>query len=283
MDRIYEEGVSEVIGAVLLISLVVLGVAIVAVTILSQPPPAEVPRVSVVAATSTDNTTFVLFHEGGDTLSEGEYRIYVDNGSGLEDRTDEFTLSGDGIWSIGENLTYTGDVAQIERVVVSVVDSSGGEMVIAEPRYAAAAVDAGGFVDEGGAGTWPVVTVTPEGGENETSSEMIVGPDVVNNYVIDASKDFTFSVNISTPSAHYVHMAIYNYNDLKESNKGELSSHIIALNLTQSEAEAFYYNHTLKTTENLGADGDLISVTAIVYDINNSVIAYQSVLGTLDT
>lgn len=152
-----EEGVSEVIGAVLLVSLVVLGVAIVAVALFSQPPPSEVPHLSVVAGTTVDNTTFVLLHEGGDTLAAGNYRIYVDNGSGLVDRTDEFALAGDDIWSIGENLTYAGgDVAQIEQAVISVVDA-GGETVIAGRAYAAGAGDVGRYVDEGGSGTVPLI------------------------------------------------------------------------------------------------------------------------------
>jgi hypothetical protein len=151
-----DEGVSEVIGAILLVSLAVLGVAIVAVALFSQPAPSEIPQVSVVAGATAENTTFVLLHEGGDALSQGNYRIYVDTGSGLVDRTENFTLAGDDVWSIGENLTYAGsDIAQIDRVVVSVVDSGGGETLIAEPGYSAGVVDAGGYVDEGGAGTVP--------------------------------------------------------------------------------------------------------------------------------
>ncbi|EJG06606.1 protein of unknown function DUF1628 [Methanofollis liminatans DSM 4140] len=276
-----EQGVSEVIGAILLVSLAVLGVAIVAVALFSQPPPSEVPHVSVVAGTTVDNTTFVLLHEGGDTLAAGNYRIYVDNGSGLVDRTDEFALAGDDIWSIGENLTYTGGGTP-ERVVVSVVDSGGGETVIAEPSGFGAAT-AGAYADAGGSGTLPVVTVTPvPGGGNETSPIMIVGPDVEQEYVIDMKKDFTFSVNVSTIAAKYVHMVIYNYNVLLDSNNNEIPNQIVAMNLTQSEVEAFYYNHTLKTTNKLGSDGDRISVTAIVYGINDTVIAHESVLGTLN-
>jgi len=151
-----DEGVSEVIGAILLVSLAVLGVAIVAVALFSQPAPSEIPQVSVVAGATAENTTFVLLHEGGDALSQGSYHIYVDTSSGLVDRTGNFTLAGDDVWSIGENLTYAGsDIAQIDRVVVSVVDSGGGETMIAEPGYSAGVVDAGGYVDEGGAGTVP--------------------------------------------------------------------------------------------------------------------------------
>jgi len=162
MRSIDEKAVSEVIGAVLLLSVTVLGVALVAVTFFNAPAPTEIPHVSVVAG-ATD-TIFVLSHEGGDALAEGSYRIYVDNGSGLEDRTDKFTLTGGGAWSIGENLTYTGKDTP-ERVVISVVDSGGGEMMIAELADVADMVDAGavdagvadagGYVDTGGSGSGP--------------------------------------------------------------------------------------------------------------------------------
>lgn len=152
MRAIDEKAVSEVIGVVLLISVTVLGVAIVAVTFLSQPAPSEIPHVSVVAGAT--NTTFVLSHEGGDALAKGSYRIYVDNGSGLEDRTDEFILTGGNVWSIGKNLTYTG-TGTPQRVVISAISLDGGETMIAELAHVAdmvdaGAVDAGGYVDTGG-------------------------------------------------------------------------------------------------------------------------------------
>jgi hypothetical protein len=163
MKSMDEKAVSEVIGVVLLISVTVLGVALVAVTYFSQPAPSEIPHVSVVAGATADNATFILSHEGGDALAEGSYRIYVETESGLEDQTDKFALEGDDdVWSIGENLTYKGTPG---RVVISVVDSGGGEMMIAEPAYVAGAVDAGGYVDEGGSGTMPAAAPPATPGE----------------------------------------------------------------------------------------------------------------------
>ena len=155
MRSMDEEAVSEVIGVVLLISVTVLGVALVAVTYFSQPAPSEIPHVSVVAGAT--NTTFVLSHEGGDALAKGSYRIYVETESGLEEKTDEFILTGGGAWSIGENLTY--DVTDpLKRVVISAIDPGGGEIMIADlagvaNMMGAGAVDAGGYVDTGGSGS----------------------------------------------------------------------------------------------------------------------------------
>ena len=133
MRPIDEKAVSEVIGAVLLISVTVLGVALVATTFFSLSGPSEIPHVSVVAG-ATD-TTFVLSHEGGDALAEGSYRIYVDSGSGLEEK--EFILTGDdNVWSLGETLTYNySGTTKPERVVISVLDQEGGEMMVAELAF----------------------------------------------------------------------------------------------------------------------------------------------------
>jgi FlaG/FlaF family flagellin (archaellin) len=169
MKAVNEKAVSELVGVILLISVVVLGVAIVAVTFLSQPAPSEIPHVSVVAGAT--GTAFVLSHDGGDPLTEGSYRIYVDNGNGLEDKTDEFILTGGGAWSIGENLTYTG-TGTPKRVIISAIDLNGGETMIVELADVADMVDAGavdaevaaagGYVDTGGSGSGPDPDPEPE-------------------------------------------------------------------------------------------------------------------------
>lgn len=126
-----EGGVSEMVAAILLIGLTVLGVAVVAVIYFSGPQPDEIPHAIIVAGNSSSGK-LVLAHEGGDPLRAGEYRIYVDTGSGLVDRTDEFTgLVGD-TWSIGGRFVYNGPTPK--RVVVTAV-SGGVETTLAEPAF----------------------------------------------------------------------------------------------------------------------------------------------------
>lgn len=279
MISMNEEGVSEVIGAILLVSLAVIGVALVAVVLFSQPAPTEVPQVSIVAGTTAGNTSFVLLNEGGDALEEGSYRIYMDTGTGLVDRTGDFSLAGDDIWSIGENLTYDGaDVANITRVIVATVDSGGGETVIAASGYSTGVADAGGYADEGGAGTLPVITVTATPTPNPL---VIVDPEGYVNQ-INLTKDFDFVAKLEHYDAKYVHMVMYNYDALNDDNNDELESQIIALNLSPSESADFYYNHTLKTTTKLGNSGDRIAVTAIAYDADDKIIASESMLSVLN-
>jgi len=127
-----EEGVSEVVSAMLLIGLTVLGVALVGIVFLSDTQPDEIPRATIVAGSGSGS--FALVHEGGDPLRAGGYRIYVDTGSGLIDRTGEFTgLEGDDPWSVGGTLVYDGPGTP-ERVVVT-AGLGGSETILAEPDF----------------------------------------------------------------------------------------------------------------------------------------------------
>jgi len=280
MKSMDEKAVSEVIGVVLLISVTVLGVALVAVTYFSQPAPSEIPHVNVVAGATADNATFILSHEGGDALAEGSYRIYVETESGLEDQTDKFALEGDDdVWSIGENLTYKGTPG---RVVISVVDSGGGEMMIAEPAYVAGAVDAGGYVDEGGSGTMPVVTVMPM-----PTPELVAivlpeaGGDLVTN-----NQEFIAKVNASNTA--YVHLILYALSGVgsagsEEGNQDESKNKMIVINMTPSKTIALFYNHTVQNINSMqnGNADTKVSMTVIAYDANNTPIASAVEIGIL--
>ena len=96
-----EDGVSEILGAILLISVVVLGLSVAGVLILSTPPPQKTPAISA-DITWIGGITYIR-HEGGDTLKRSETRIVV-NGT---DKTDSFLRSGSA-WSsfaVGDTLT----------------------------------------------------------------------------------------------------------------------------------------------------------------------------------
>ncbi|NVO65948.1 type IV pilin N-terminal domain-containing protein [Methanofollis tationis] len=266
MKMIDEQGVSEVIGAVLLVSLAVLGVAIVAVALFSQPPPSEIPHVSVVAGTTADNTTFVLLHEGGDALAAGNYRIYVDNGSGLVDRTTEFSLAGDDIWSIGENLTYTGGGTP-ERVVISVVDSGGGETVIAEP-YGFGVAAAGAYADAGGSGSvTPVVTVTPGPTPTPEPSIIIIEPPIGDPFNLTAKEQGngrsikgTVEGNITSEDVTRVDLVIYPYNDPSGSGTKEVT---IYRDVAEGRG---IFSQEITFTGNTINDGDPITLVFLLYN-----------------
>jgi len=77
-DERVNAGISELIGAILLVGLVITAMAIVAVVLLSNPPPEEIPHLSALA--SNTSNSILLYHNGGDALKEDLTIISVNNG-----------------------------------------------------------------------------------------------------------------------------------------------------------------------------------------------------------
>ena len=100
--RSRESGVSEIIGAVLLIALVVAAIAIIGVSLLSHPPPKNLPALDAII--STTGKSIQITHNGGDTLQKGDFEILVDG----QKRTADFFNQGNAwqTWSNGETLTF---------------------------------------------------------------------------------------------------------------------------------------------------------------------------------
>jgi hypothetical protein len=121
-----EDGVSEIIGAVLLISIVVLGLSIAGVTLLSIPPPQKTPAFAA-DITRIDNTIY-LRHAGGDTVQSYEIRIVVDG----SDKTSSFLQSGS-VWSsfaAGDILQYTSAQLTTDSRVQFVYTGAGSQQAI---------------------------------------------------------------------------------------------------------------------------------------------------------
>ncbi|MBP1929678.1 hypothetical protein J2741_002225 [Methanolinea mesophila] len=94
--------VSELVGTLILIAIISGAVGIVAVAILSQPVPRDIPAVRVFVIDEGYNLT--LQNQGGDTLPPGTYRILVNSA----DRTADFTPPPSVTpFMIGQTLTLT--------------------------------------------------------------------------------------------------------------------------------------------------------------------------------
>jgi len=77
-----DKGISEVVGEMLLLSLVVTLVAILSANVFGLLPSFEdVPYASFVGM---NGSNFTIIHEGGDSISLGELRIIIDNGSVIQ-------------------------------------------------------------------------------------------------------------------------------------------------------------------------------------------------------
>jgi hypothetical protein len=120
--------VSEVIGAIVLVGMVMLGVALVWLLLFSSPAPTKVPVLDTVI--SNRSKAIYILHKGGDPLRAGEYQIFVDGG----DQTGNFTFLGSGTepWSVGETL-YALSPTVPKRIVIlfNLSGGNGGGSVLA--------------------------------------------------------------------------------------------------------------------------------------------------------
>ncbi len=118
-----DSGVSEITGVILLITIVVIGVALVGIVLFSQSTPQELPNVNFMTGTNTPPTQLYLYHNGGDPLMSGSFSVVVDG------ETRPYTVSGsDAEWSVGENLVIP--ITKAPSTVALVYNSSGAGPVV---------------------------------------------------------------------------------------------------------------------------------------------------------
>ena len=196
--RKQDDAVSEIIGTVLLISIVVLAGSIIAVTVLSQPQPQKIPSVSMLI--SVQNQTVSIKHDGGDPLINGTYIIRVN----ANDVTSGFAPPA--LWSIGQTLTYTlpgvtlpSDV-EIEYVgstsAVTVASSSFGPQA---PRTITSSAGANGGISPLG-----IVTVDFDGSQTYTitpNTGYYISGVVVDGVSVGAPATYTFT---HVRGAHFI-------------------------------------------------------------------------------
>jgi hypothetical protein len=120
------EAVSEVIGAIILISLSVLAIGIIILVITSGPLPTSVPAFSGFITNSTK--TVYITHEGGDTLYAGQFRILVDG----NDTTYDFTksLNKPTMFSVGQVMNATLTYMPSHVVVIFNTSWGGGTVLL---------------------------------------------------------------------------------------------------------------------------------------------------------
>jgi hypothetical protein len=129
-------GASELIGGVLMITVVVAAVAIIGVALFSQPAPQSVPNINFMTGTDAADSRLFLYHNGGDTLKRGEFAVVIDNDP---PRTD-YTISGGGDeWSVGKNLML-GVTGAPQTVSVVYYGANGGTILLRSASSSVAAL-----------------------------------------------------------------------------------------------------------------------------------------------
>jgi len=129
MNGVFQEtGVADILGAIVLVSVITLGIVIAAGAILSNPVPQKIPALSIDVKNTTDRV--FLTHNGGDSLYKGEYRILADG----QDRTSSFLKGGSAAadWSAGETLEYKPSDGKIPGSFQIVYTGGGASRVIVQ-------------------------------------------------------------------------------------------------------------------------------------------------------
>jgi hypothetical protein len=121
-----EDAVSEAIGGVLLIALVLIGAALVGTYVASQPLPEKVPKVQF-SVKETSDGTLILEHEGGESLGDDAFDILVD-GAIVPNGHRDLQPSTDSIWSIGDRIVISHN-SNAKSVGIVYKDGSGDTLL----------------------------------------------------------------------------------------------------------------------------------------------------------
>jgi len=168
-----DNGLSDALGAVVLIAVVAMGITIAGMAILSSPVPDRIPALNA-EVSNTSDTVFIR-HTGGDALAHGEYRILAD---GI-DRTDQF-LSGTAVptqWSVGDTLEYNIPPGTPMPASIQIVAVTGkGESVILQVQVRPPTLRPTATISPSGTTTNTTTTATPSPTTSTTTTTPILPP-----------------------------------------------------------------------------------------------------------
>jgi PKD repeat protein len=122
-DPVRERAVSEVIGAIMLISVVVVAVAVIGVALTSQGTPQNIPALDAVI--SNYGNTIQIYHNGGDSLQSDQVQFLVDG----TPRTFFKGTSDSWTWSPGDSLINV-TTSTPNKVSIVFNGASGAETIL---------------------------------------------------------------------------------------------------------------------------------------------------------
>ena len=183
--RRQDDAVSEIIGTILLISIVVIAASVIAVAVFSQPQPQKIPSLSAVI--SNQSQIVYIKHNGGDALPNGTFKVLVD---GI-DVTSSVIIPT--TWSIGEMLTYSKPGTTPPSSVAIVYTGSGSAGVVLSSAY---------FVQYAGGGSptgtmTATATPTPTPTPSVTGISPTAGPTAGGTSVTITGTSFTGATSVS--------------------------------------------------------------------------------------
>lgn len=118
-------GVSEIIGAILLVMVVVAAVGVIAVYLFSQPMPSKVPSLKFM--TAVNGSKLYIYHNGGESMNVGEFSVLLDG------VPKSYSISdGSSQWSLGKNLEVTISTVPQNVQIVYNTSSTGGSVLLGQ-------------------------------------------------------------------------------------------------------------------------------------------------------
>ncbi len=145
-----ERAVSEVIGAIMLISVVVVAVAVIGVALTSQGTPENIPALDAII--SNYGNTIQIYHNGGDTLQRDQLQILVDGNPTTFTKGESDTSWTS--WSAGDSLVYTVPVGDMPKLVNIVFKGAGASTILTTADFSAT-----GMINEGPIPTSTTTTI----------------------------------------------------------------------------------------------------------------------------
>jgi len=184
-----DAGVSEVIGSILLISVVIAAVSIVGVVLFSQATPQKIPDVNFMTGYDNNNNLY-LFHNGGDTLTKGNFYVIVDGVL-----RDDYTISdASNEWSLGTNLIIPlGGASTATHSVAIVSNTTGGGSIVLRSASSSLVVSATQQPDVIPASMYPPIISVPSLTQNVTNRTVIFFREM--NTTISTSSFLRFNVS----------------------------------------------------------------------------------------
>ncbi len=125
-----DDAVSEIIGTILLLTIVVAVFSGIYIFVLA--PPSDIPQPFVTITGKMEGTTITLTHRGGDSLPLSSVLfVTIDNSTNstiVGDCLDSISKD-DGWWNIGEKLNYPSGIIANQEVKVMVTDVESNSVV----------------------------------------------------------------------------------------------------------------------------------------------------------
>ena len=133
-----EHAVSEVLGGVLLVGIVVIMLSVLSVFVFSQGGPDDVPHTDVQEIMDTSTDTIYLKHSGGEPISVEDVEIIVNINSKKYIYTSPQiygSLGNSSVWEVGDTIeintmsTWTVNLKNSDEVELFLVDTPSKELI----------------------------------------------------------------------------------------------------------------------------------------------------------